>query len=165
MGNGVNGNGNHVTLTEEGGDLQGRFWASATSRKYFLWNPPVVSSHHHCYQQPSFLYKGKTIPVTSCEGPQGYETSRLSHFLDNRLTDGGEVVSLTRRPPFPLRKITGTHFCYTLSRQRLEGLGQLKNLITSSGFEPATFRLVAQCLNQLRYRVSPNLIKENWKWA
>jgi hypothetical protein len=27
-------------------------------------------------------------------------TSRLSHFLDNRLTDGGEVVSLTRLPPF-----------------------------------------------------------------
>jgi hypothetical protein len=23
--------------------------------------------------------------------------SRLPHFLDNRLTDGGEVVSLTRR--------------------------------------------------------------------
>jgi hypothetical protein len=26
------------------------------------------------------------------------ETSRLPHFLDNWLTDGGEVVSLTRRP-------------------------------------------------------------------
>jgi hypothetical protein len=26
------------------------------------------------------------------------ETSRLPHFLENRLTDGGEVVSLTRRP-------------------------------------------------------------------
>jgi hypothetical protein len=33
----------------------------------------------------------------------------------------------------------------------LEGLGQLKNPMTSSGIEPMTFLLVAQCLNQLRY--------------
>jgi hypothetical protein len=25
--------------------------------------------------------------------------SRLPHFLDNRLTDGGEVINLTRLPP------------------------------------------------------------------
>jgi hypothetical protein len=37
---------------------------------------------------------------------------------------------------------------------RLEGLGQLKKF-TSTGLEPATFRLVPQCLNQLRYRVPP----------
>jgi hypothetical protein len=36
---------------------------------------------------------------------------------------------------------------------RLEGSGQLKNPVTSSGTEPATIRLVAKCLNQLRYRV------------
>jgi hypothetical protein len=39
---------------------------------------------------------------------------------------------------------------------RLEGLGQLKNPMTSSGIKPATFRLVA-CLNQLCYRVPPSL--------
>jgi hypothetical protein len=33
---------------------------------------------------------------------------------------------------------------------RLEGLGQLKKKSTSSGLETATFRLVAQYLNQLR---------------
>jgi hypothetical protein len=38
---------------------------------------------------------------------------------------------------------------------RLEGLGRLKNPMTSSGLEAATFRLVAECLNQLRYRVPP----------
>jgi hypothetical protein len=42
--------------------------------------------------------EGKAIPVTGRGGPQGSETSRLPHFLDNRLTDGGEVVSQMRSP-------------------------------------------------------------------
>jgi hypothetical protein len=37
----------------------------------------------------------------------------------------------------------------------LEGLGKLKNPITSSGIDLATFRLAALRLNQLRYRVPP----------
>jgi hypothetical protein len=37
---------------------------------------------------------------------------------------------------------------------RPEGLDQLKNPLTSSRIEPATFQLVAHCLNQLRYRVT-----------
>jgi hypothetical protein len=44
--------------------------------------------------------KGKAIPVTSRGGPYVCETPRVPHLLDNRLTDGGKVVSLTRRPLF-----------------------------------------------------------------
>jgi hypothetical protein len=55
--------------------------------------------------------KGKATPVTGREGPLVCDTSRLPHFLDNRLTDGGEVVSLTCRPHFISRKIPGTHLC------------------------------------------------------
>jgi hypothetical protein len=54
--------------------------------------------------------KGKAIPVTGRGGLLGCETSRLPQFLDNRLTDGGEVVSLKRRPLFTPIKIPGTHF-------------------------------------------------------
>jgi hypothetical protein len=44
--------------------------------------------------------KGKAVPVTAHGGPQRCGTSRLKHFLHNRLTDGGEDVSLTHQPPF-----------------------------------------------------------------
>jgi hypothetical protein len=44
------------------------------------------------------LLKGKkcrAIPVT---GREGLKTSRLPHFLNNRLTEGGDIVSLMYRP-------------------------------------------------------------------
>jgi hypothetical protein len=73
------------------------------------------------------LVKGKDIPGTGCGGPLGCEASRLSHFLDSWLTDGGQVVSLMLRPPFTPRKIPDTHFCYKLSRpQRHSTAGRIR---------------------------------------
>jgi hypothetical protein len=48
--------------------------------------------------------KDNSIPVTGRGGPYGCETSRFSHFVENRLADGGEVVSLTRRPLYTLQE-------------------------------------------------------------
>jgi hypothetical protein len=47
--------------------------------------------------------KGKDIPVTGRGGPLGCERPRLPHYLDKRVTDGGKVISPTRRPPFTPR--------------------------------------------------------------
>jgi hypothetical protein len=61
-----------------------------------------------------FILKCKKVKLTLKEAVKAHrvETLRFPHFLDNWLTDGGEVVSLTRWPPFTHpRKIPDTHFC------------------------------------------------------
>jgi hypothetical protein len=44
------------------------------------------------------------MPVTGGGSLQASEMLRISHCLDNRHTDGGEVVSLTHRPRSTPRK-------------------------------------------------------------
>jgi hypothetical protein len=70
--------------------------------------------------------------VASCSS----ETSRLQGFLDNRLTAlrAGRPV-----PPPPGRFLV----LDPMAIVRLEGFGQLKNPMISSGIQPANFRLVA----------------------
>jgi hypothetical protein len=68
--------------------------------------------------------KGKSIPVTGYRVPQGCETSRLPHFLDNWLTDNSEVISLMRQPPFTPRNIPGTYFCYKLSQPQAHSMAE-----------------------------------------
>jgi hypothetical protein len=77
----------------------------------------------------SRVLKGKAISVRGRGGPMSCETSRLPHFPHNGLTDGVEVVSFTRRPPFTSRKRFGTHFCLRLSRpQGHSAAGMIKSI-------------------------------------
>jgi hypothetical protein len=45
---------------------------------------------------------------------------------------------------------------------RPEGLSHWKIPVNPSGIEPATFRLLTQCLNQLRQRVPVSLTRKTW---
>jgi hypothetical protein len=72
--------------------------------------------------------------------------SRRSHFLDNRLTDGGEGVSLTHRPPFTSKKIPGTHFCYRLSRpQGHSAAGRIRSIEKSNDLIASRTRDLPAC--------------------
>jgi hypothetical protein len=63
-------------------------------------------------QYPNINMEGgsKVIPVTGRGGLQGCEMLRISHILDNRIKNGGEIVSLMRRPRF-YRQEYSWNFC------------------------------------------------------
>jgi hypothetical protein len=42
--------------------------------------------------------KSNVTAVTGLGDPYGFEASKILHFIDIRLTDGGEIVSITLRP-------------------------------------------------------------------
>jgi hypothetical protein len=66
-----------------------------------------------------YIYNCYTIiPVAGRRGPYVCETSRLTHLIENRLTDGGVVVSLTHSPPLTPRKIPGSHWIRTFIQFR-----------------------------------------------
>lgn len=62
---------------------------------------------------------------------------------------GGWAVSLTHRPPLPPGDIAGAHLCL-----RLRESINWRISMTSFVIKPATFRLEAQCLNELRHSIS-----------
>jgi hypothetical protein len=91
---------------------------AAFNRVYKFRTVINLQSRLQFYRLHAFLESKITwcpaIPVRGRGGPQGCETLRLPHFRDNRLTDGGKVVSVTHLPPF--RKISSIHFCSRMSR-------------------------------------------------
>ena len=55
-------------------------------------------------------FKGKAVPLQAWSGPEGSGKLRFPDFMTTA-QEGGEVVSLTHRPPLPPGKAPGTRFC------------------------------------------------------
>jgi hypothetical protein len=91
--------------------------------------------------------RNKAVIVAGREDLLGRERSRFPHFLENRFAGGCDVVILTRRPPFTQRTflalISVSGRAKPTAIMLLRKLCKLKNLITPSGFETATVRLIA----------------------
>ena len=56
------------------------------------------------------VIKGKAVPLKAWSGPQGSRKLRLPDCITTT-QDGGEVVSITQRPPLPPGNTLGTHIC------------------------------------------------------
>jgi hypothetical protein len=101
--------------------------------------------------------ESKSYPCNRRGDPQSCEASRLPHHLQIGSQMAVRLSFLCAGLPLHpgrflvLNSVTGRVEPRAIIR--LEGLAQFKNAMISSGIETATFRLSAQCHNQLRYCV------------
>ena len=95
--------------------------------------------------------KGKVVLLQAWCGPEGSRRFNVPRFSWHSAHQGGEVVSLTHRPPLPpgmfLVLIFTMGWVEPRAMVRLEGNVSLKNPVTPPGIDPGTVRLVAQRLN------------------